>query len=321
MRALVYTDKLQYFTDYPVPDPSPGEALIRILMAGICDTDLEIIQGYMGFRGILGHEFTGRVAKVNHPSQKGLIGKRVVGEINCGCGSCVWCAQGMDRHCPARSVLGIMGRDGCFSDYITLPVKNLKLVPERLRDEEAVFCEPLAAAYEITEQIHIQPAENILVLGDGRLGILTALVLSRTGAHVTLGGHHPEKMKRMSKHPVAVELSEDISERFDVVVEATGSPAGRKQALALVRPKGRVILKSTVAQPANWDVNSAVINEITLIGSRCGPFEPALRALGHLVKVNPLISGIYPLDEGIDALRKAGERESLKILLDMRGES
>ncbi len=318
MRALVYDTELRYVSNYPEPEPPSGEAKIRILMAGICDTDLEIIKGYMGFKGVLGHEFVGLVEDVNAPSHEQLIGKRVVGEINCGCGSCVWCTRDMARHCPHRSVLGIQDRDGCFSSYTVLPVRNLILVPDCLRDEEAVFCEPLAAALEILEQVHILPDENVLVLGDGRLGILTALVLSRTAARVTLGGHHPNKMKIVDKQPIRTEFSWDIRESFDTVIEATGSPSGREQALKLVRPRGRLVLKSTVAEQKGWDVNAAVVNEITLIGSRCGRFEPALRALERGVDVMPLISSVYSLEKGIEAVGRARDPGSLKVLIDMR---
>ncbi len=317
MRALVYENELRYTSDYPEPEPPPGDAKIRILMAGICDTDLQIIKGYMGYTGILGHEFVGRVESVNDPSHEYLIGQRVAGEINCGCKDCSWCAWDMARHCPDRTVLGIMGRDGCFSDYTVLPVDNLVPVPGRLRDEEAVFCEPLAAAYEIIEQVHILPTEKVLVLGDGRLGILAALVLTRTGCDVTLAGHHPDKMALVADS-VRTVLSKDLQGSFDAVIEATGSPGGRKQALNLVRPRGRLVLKSTVAGQNAWDMNAAVVNEITLIGSRCGRFEPALRALGRYVDVVPLISSVYPLEKGIEAVDKAGESGSLKVLIDMR---
>ena len=317
MRALVFDKKLKFRRDYPVPEPGPEEALIRVLMAGICDTDLEIIKGYMDYQGILGHEFVGKVEKVMDPSAESMTGKRVVGEINCGCGSCSLCLQNLERHCPRRSVMGIQNRNGCFSDYIVLPVRNLLEVPAGLSDEEAVFCEPLAAAMEIIEQSHIKPTENILVLGDGKLGILTALVLSRT-AKVTLAGRHPEKMEKVREKYIQTSLSRNIRGPFDVVVEAAGSHQGREQALTLVRPRGRVILKSTVAEQKPWNVNSAVINEITLIGSRCGPFEPALRAMEHGLDVRPLISGVYPLEEAETAVKEAGEKESLKILLDMR---
>lgn len=317
MRALVYENELRYKSDYPEPEAPPGEAKIRILMAGICDTDLQIIKGYMGFTGVLGHEFVGRVDRVNDPSHEYLIGQRVVGEINCGCGECSWCVGDMARHCPDRTVLGIMRRDGCFSEYMVLPVDNLVPVPDRLRDEEAVFCEPLAAALEITEQVHIQPTERVLVLGDGRLGILSALVLSRTGADVTLAGHHPEKMALVEDSALTV-LSQDIQGIFDTVIEATGSPGGRKQALNLVRPRGRLVLKSTMADQNTYDMNAAVVNEITLLGSRCGRFEPALRVLGRNIDVMPLISSVYSLEKGIEAVDKAEGPGSLKVLIDMR---
>jgi len=324
MRAVefnkVNNPPLVFHDNYPVPDPQPGEVLIKVDLAGICNTDLEIIKGYMNFSGILGHEFVGRVVKVNGDRQD-LTGKRVVGEINCPCRVCEYCQQGLYTHCPNRSTLGIFNRNGCFADYTVLPAENLFIIPDSVADEEAVFVEPLAAAYEILEQINIKLDDKVLILGDGKLGLLISLVLNQTAADVLLAGKHEEKLDKVKKQGVkTVSIEElEISEQFDVVVEATGSAGGFELALNLLKPRGTLVLKSTVA--ANKEINLAplVINEITVIGSRCGPFKPAVEALEKkLFDVKPLISGIYKFARANEALESSRTKGCLKVIIDFR---
>lgn len=320
MKAIFFDKKLNFVRNYPTPVPGVNEALVRIRMTGICNTDLEIIKGYMGFRGIIGHEFVGVIEKINGKTQR-LIGKRVVGEINCGCGTCDWCRKGLKNHCPERTTIGIAKKDGAFAEYITLPNDNLLEVPENISDEEAVFTEPLAAAFEIMEQIHIKPADKILVMGDGKLGILCSLALNLAHADVTLMGKHEKKLKiAEGQHVSTVKLKDlKISKAYDIVVEATGAAEGFGMALQLVKPRGTVVLKSTVAEGRETNLAPVVIDEISVIGSRCGPFKKALRALsGKLIDVKPLITGIYPFDGAEEALRKAAKRDSLKVIIDFR---
>ena len=321
MKAIVFDGRLHYREDRPLPEPDKaGDALIRVRIAGICNTDLEIVKGYMGFRGIPGHEFVGTVEKVNERN-KSLAGKRVVGEINCVCGVCDYCTGGLSRHCPERTTLGISGRDGAFAEYLTLPAENLHEVPGNVSDEEAVFAEPLAAAFEIVEQVNIKPTDRIIVLGDGKLGLLCAFVLALTGAETMLAGNHEHKLAIAREAGIGTCLARDlpVDKRQDVVVEATGTPAGLQKALECVRPRGTVVLKSTVASTREVDLNKVVIDEVTLIGSRCGPFEPALRALSdRAINVMPLISGIFPVGDALEAFKAAGQKGSLKILIDFR---
>ena len=322
MKAIAFDgNRLNFREDYPIPEPDKaGDALIRVRTAGICNTDLEIIKGYMGFKGIPGHEFVGTVERVDERN-KSLAGKRVVGEINCVCGVCDYCIGGLPRHCPQRTTLGISGRDGAFAEYLTLPAENLHEVPDNVSDEEAVFTEPLAAAFEIVEQVYVKPADRIIVLGDGKLGLLSAFVLALTGAETTLVGNHEHKLAIAREVGIGTCLAKGlpVGKKYDVVVEVTGTPAGLQKALECVRPMGTVVLKSTVASTREVDLNRVVVDEITLIGSRCGPFEPALRALSDkTVNVKPLISGIFPVGEALEAFKAAGQKGSLKILIDFR---
>jgi 2-desacetyl-2-hydroxyethyl bacteriochlorophyllide A dehydrogenase len=300
--------------------PKRGEALVRVRLAGICNTDLELLKGYMGFRGVPGHEFVGAVEKVNGKEEE-LIGKRFVGEINLACGACLLCAKGMGTHCEKRSVLGILSKDGALAEYLTLPISNLHEVPGALADEEAVFTEPLAAAYEILEQVNIDPHEKVLVIGDGKLGILIALVLKKTKAEVTLVGKHERKLAIARGQAVKAMHLDDLvrDSSYDVVVEASGSAAGFEDALSMVRPRGTIVLKSTVARKREMNLTPLVVNEITLVGSRCGPFEPALRALAHKeIDVRPLITAVCRIDDALEAFEKAKEKDSLKVLVDFR---
>jgi threonine dehydrogenase-like Zn-dependent dehydrogenase len=330
MKAVVSDRGLTFAEDYPMPVPEPGEALVRVLLAGICRTDLEIVRGYKGFAGVLGHEFVGvvepaRGAASRVPARRPLDGRRVVGEINLACGRCDYCLRGMRNHCPRRRVLGILGKDGALAEYLTLPVENLHEVPDEVSDEEAVFTEPLAAAYRVPEQLSLQktagPGTKAAVLGDGKLGILAALALKERGLNPLLVGKHEEKLGIARAQGVRVSLLDAVrAERFfDVVVEATGSPRGLEVALFLIRPQGTVVLKSTVARPEALDLSPVVVDEVTVLGSRCGPFGPALTALARrLVNVRPLITDILPFGRIREAFQKAEGRDALTVLVDFR---
>ena len=314
MRALYWNGRnLEFESAYRTPVAAGQTALVKVHLAGICSTDLQILKGYMGFTGVLGHEFVGSV--VEGPQE--LIGKRVVGEINFGCGRCDSCARGLSRHCPNRTVMGILNADGAFAQCVSVPRENLHVVPESVSDEEAVFTEPLAAAFEILEQIQINPGDEILVLGDGKLGSLCAQVLRLASAHVTVLGKHEEKLKLLKRAGVrTVQLEDWRPKRFDIVVEATGSASGLELALSAVRPRGTLVLKSTIAGHHQVSLAPIVINEINVIGSRCGLFPPALDALREKrVSVTPLIEKIYPLAAGIDAVSHAARAGAKKILL------
>ena len=320
MQALYLSGgALRVVDDLPRPVPQPGEALVRVLRAGICHTDLELQRGYKGgFTGIPGHEFVGRVEACE--SQPDLVGRRVVGEINLSCGECARCRQGLRTHCQRRRVLGILDKDGTFAEYLTLPVENLHPVPDAIPDAEAVFVEPLAACFEMLEQVHIRPTDTVLVLGDGKLGLLAAQALRLTGAQVTLRGRHQEKLALAASLGIATaSADEDVRPAaYDLVVECTGSAAGLETARQLVRPRGTIILKSTVAQAASLDLSPFVVDEITIVGSRCGPFEPALRALEQKrVSVASLLSATYPLSQGVEAFAQAAAHGMLKVQLEM----
>jgi len=316
MRAIVFDDKLEFRTDYPVPERGENEALIRVTHAGICNTDLEIIKGYMKFRGILGHEFVGVIEQCD---QKNAIGNRVVGEINLGCGVCSFCRNNNSSHCSHRSVLGIKDKDGVFADYITLPLVNLHTVPDYISDEEAVFTEPLAAAFEIFEQVNIKSSDRVCVLGDGKLGLLVSQALAASNCDLTVIGHYDEKLAILGNLGIKTRLSASNEEpEFDIVVECTGSCSGINTALNIVRPKGKIILKTTVAEKDSFDLNHIVINEISLIGSRCGPFKPAIQAMkSGAIDLLPLISKMYSLDDGLRALEYAAEKGVIKVILKM----
>ncbi len=321
MKAVVFNDKegLVLKTDYTKPVPQKGEALIKISMAGICNTDAEIIKGYMGYSGVLGHEFVGVVEEVND-ADKSLVGKRVVAEISYGCNNpdCPWCAVKNYRHCPDRHTIGIWRKDGCFAEYITLPTNILFEVPENVPDEQAVFVEPLAAACEITEQLHIEPTHKVVVLGDGKLGLTTALTLNAQNLDVTLVGKHQNKLDIAKAQGVQTMLLDElnVSNSFDVVVEATGSVSGFETSLNLVKPRGVLVLKSTIATGKELNLAPIVINEITVLGSRCGQFGPALRLLkNNRIDFKPFISQIYSIDEAIKGFEANREKDSIKIIL------
>ncbi|MBQ3311807.1 alcohol dehydrogenase catalytic domain-containing protein [bacterium] len=319
MKAVVFDEVLKLDNNYEKPIPQKGEALIRVSLAGICNTDFEITKGYMGYKGILGHEFVGVVEDVNS-DDKSLVGKRVVAEISYGCHQpdCEWCNQGLVRHCPNRHTIGIWKKDGCFAEYITLPTEILFEVPDSVTNEQVVFVEPLAAACEIVEQLHIQPIQKVLVQGDGKLGLTTALCLNAYNYDVTLVGRHQNKLDIAKAQGVKTILSKDleVTPTWDIVVEATGSVTGFENAMALTKPRGTLVLKSTVAGSKEINLAPIVINEITVLGSRCGQFKPALRLLENKrIDFKPFISGIYNVDDAIEAFEKNKEKDTLKILL------
>ena len=317
MQALYLDQELFLDGDYPCPEPGPGEALIRVRLAAICNTDLELARGYRLHRGILGHEFVGEVLALSDTGMAGeaeeWVGRRVVGEINVGCGECAFCRQGIPSQCREREAVGILGRDGAFADYLVLPLKNLHPVPSQMPDEVAVFTEPLAAALQVLSLVHIRPQDRVGVVGDGKLGLLIAQVLATACPDVTLVGHHPEKLALAAGWGIR---PGPPTGELDLVVECTGNPGGLFTAIELVRPRGTVVLKSTYHQSAEINLSQVVVDEIRLVGSRCGPFPPALRLLeSGRVDVGSLIEATYPLAEGLAAMAHAGRRGALKVLL------
>lgn len=320
MRAIVQDRGVNLATGYPCPVPQQGEALIRVRKAGICNTDLELIKGYADFRGVLGHEFIGLVESC--PSDITWEGQRVVGEINISCGVCETCRAGRRSHCQSRKTLGIRGHDGTFADYAVLPTENLHAVPEGVDDDQAVFVEPLAAALEITDQVHVRPTDRVVVLGDGKLGLLVGQTLALTGCDLTVVGRHAQKLNLLATRGIDVRVVADSATSpdlvADVVVEATGTPAGFAAAHRMVRPRGTLLLKSTYHGLVNADFSRIVVDEVRLIGSRCGPFAAALRVLAQgLVDVESLIQARYTLDQGILALEHAQRKGTLKVLIEM----
>ncbi|MGA2712586.1 MAG: alcohol dehydrogenase catalytic domain-containing protein [Bryobacteraceae bacterium] len=299
----------------PQPQRPEGFALIRLIQAGICNTDLELQRGYYGFSGIPGHEFVGEVVAAD---SKELIGKRVVGEINLACGVCSWCRRGMGRHCPARSVLGIVRHPGAFREFLTLPETNLHVVPDSIPTEVAVFTEPVAAACEVLAQARIPCSSPVAVLGDGKLGLLVAQVLQVNGYRVHQFGRHADKLRIAAKAGVTTEIrGEHLPEAaYRWVVDATGSQAGLHAAIRMVEPRGTVILKSTVHGEIPLDTAPVIVNEITLIGSRCGRFEPALELLQlGAIDVTSMISERMPLADAPAAFDRAAQRGAMKVLL------
>ncbi len=317
MKALVFDGKRAQLQERDVAALAPGQALVRVHLAGVCNTDLEIARGYMQFSGVLGHEFVGHV----EDGPDALRGKRVVGEINFACGNCSACREGLGRHCPTRSVMGILNADGAFAELLSVPIANLHVVPDAVEDQHAVFCEPLAAAFEILEQGCAVAGQRAIVLGDGKLGLLVAQVLAQAGVEVVAIGRHTEKLEILKARGIQTRLLSDWSrpenEAADLVVEATGSSEGLERAMAAVRPRGTLVLKSTVAEAAATNLAPLVINEVTLVGSRCGPFAPALAALeSRSVEVGKLVCERLPLARAEEALRRAEAPGALKVLID-----
>lgn len=314
MLALTFDGQLN-IEERPRPVPRVDEALVRVHLAGICNTDVEIVRGYMGFTGIIGHEFTGVVEEC---ANRRWIGRRVVAEINASCGACDMCRRGLERHCPRRTVTGISGRDGAFAEYLTVPIGNLHEIRKALPDTRAVFTEPLAACYEILEQLDVRMKHRIAVIGDGKLGALAAAVLCTVSDGVILLGKHEDKMARISNamNVRTAFYSSQPHQSFDIVVECSGSPAGLEAATDLVRPRGNIVLKSTYHEKPCIDTSRWVVNEIQITGSRCGPFAPALNALhGRDINPEPLIDATYTARDALLAFEHAQRPGALKILI------
>ncbi len=313
MKALVFDGNLRLDRDHPAPRAPLSESLVRVLRAGICNTDLEITKGYMGYRGVLGHEFVGVV-------EDGVMkNARVVGEINAYDGTCPSCLRGDVTHCPNRTTLGIANRDGALAEFLMLPTRNLHLVPDSIGDAQAVFVEPLAAACEITERVHIKPTDHVCVIGDGKLGLLCAQVLRLTGCNLLVVGRHTEKLAILNARGITTTTDAlSIREQFDVVVDCTGNAAGFEMARKLTRPRGTLVLKSTFHGDQEMAFAPIVIDEISIVGSRCGPFAPALRLLEKkLVEVEPMISAEYPIERGREAFEHAAMPGTLKVQVVM----
>jgi threonine dehydrogenase-like Zn-dependent dehydrogenase len=317
MKALLVKNGELKLADVEIP-AAGGEALIRVTLSGICNTDLEIVRGYANYEGIIGHEFVGVVEEC--AARPELVGKRVVGEINAGCGECESCAAGDPRHCPRRTVLGIVGRNGAHAEYLTLPPENLIELTDNITDEQAVFAEPLAAAAGIADSVRIGPETRVAVIGDGKLGLLCAAALRFLSPSLVVIGKHPQKLWIAADMGIRTMLLRRIAAEhlrsFDVVVEASGSESGFALALDLVKPRGTVVLKSTFHGTPTWEASRVVVDEITIVGSRCGRFRPALGLLeSRSVDVERLISRIMPLSDGVEAMRIAARPGVLKVLL------
>jgi threonine dehydrogenase-like Zn-dependent dehydrogenase len=321
MQAITLdADGLHYQPNYPEPAIRGQETLVRVRQAGICETDLQLAQGYMGFRGVPGHEFVGIALSGRY------AGQRVVGEINCNCRDCETCHAGRPTHCPHRTVLGIDHHDGAFADRLAVPEHHLHPVPDSVSDDQAVFVEPLAAAFEITQQVPIASSDRVAILGDGRLGYLSAQVLALSSNHITVFGKHGSKLLRFGHQGhTTVQISpadlDDLPRgRFDVVVDCTGSTSGLPMAVHLVRPRGTVVLKTTVAEPHQLSLASVVIDEIKLVGSRCGPFDLALKALREdRIDVAELITDRFSLEQFEPAFERATDANSFKVVFEVSG--
>jgi threonine dehydrogenase-like Zn-dependent dehydrogenase len=317
MKALFLENGIIKLKEIPRPVPSRDEALIRVHKSGICNTDLELIKGYMNFKGIPGHEFVGSVVE---STEKKWMGKRVVGEININCGVCPLCLAGEVRHCPSRDVLGIQGKDGAFAEYMTLPIRNLHPLPECISDIEAVFIEPLAAACRILEQVEIVEGMSVAVLGDGKLGLLVAQVVRLKTSDVFCYGKHEGKLNRLEGMgiPVSTGKLKDLERVYDVVIEATGHPSGLDMAVTLVKPRGRLVIKSTFEGKSPVDVSKIVVDELVVIGSRCGPFAMAIQLLeDKRVRVEALVDKQYSLEQSSEAFALAQASESVKVIFRM----
>lgn len=308
MRALYFDgQKAVYREDYEKPVPTPGHSLIRVLMAAICNTDREVMRGYRpDFRGVLGHEFVGIVEESDDES---LIGKRVVGELNEGCGTCIYCRSGREKHCLTRKVIGMEGLDGTFAEYFVLANHLIHVVPDTLPTQKAIYTEPLAAALEIPSQVHLNPEKNVAIIGDGRLALMIAQVVSLHGVNLTIIGRHEEKL-RLFEHLGNTTYKE--GDTFEIVIDATGSPSGIEMAKNIVRKRGTIVLKSTYAGTTNIDLSYFVVNEITITGSRCGPFEPALNLLNRGLVELPEIT-LYKLSDYEEAFSSRAFKTGFRI--------
>jgi alcohol dehydrogenase len=319
MKAL-YFDTTLSLREVECPAPAHNEALVRVIAAGICNTDIEITRGYIpGFAGIPGHEFFGYVESVSDPAFKHLLGRRATAEINCGCNRCTFCRAGLQRHCPDRTVVGISSRNGAFAEYVGVPLDVLVPVPDSMSDENALFIEPLAAALEIFEQIAVPPDGEVLVIGDGKLAHLIALAFKAGGFRMKLFGKHPWKVKLLRDRGVdaTVEHGEIAGKAYDIVVEASGSPAAFHEGLSLLKPRGTFVLKSTYASSFPFNPAAVVVNELTLVGSRCGRFAAAIEFLEReKIDLSYLISKRFPLIEGVAAFSAAQQSDVMKVIVE-----
>ena len=316
MKALwLENQQLELKENLPIPSITEGESLVKVLRAGICNTDLELLRGYYPYTGIIGHEFVGIVEQ----GEEKLIGKRVVGEINAVCGHCHYCLSGQSSHCENRTVLGIVNRNGAFANYLTLPAQNLYPIPNNISTDEATFTEPLAAALEIQEQVKITANHRVLVVGDGKLGQLVSQTIALTQCDLLAIGRHSEKLALLEARGIKTGFENQVKARsFDLAIECTGNHQGFAIARQALRPRGILVLKSTYANQLTLDISSIVVDEITLIGSRCGPFPKALQLLAqNQVNVTPLIEKIYPLENALAAFDHAQTKGILKVLLTM----
>ncbi len=309
--------KLEFRRSLPQPEPAPGQALVQVKLAGVCSTDLELLRGYYPFTGIPGHEFVGEVLEA--PSHPEWLNKRVVGEINIACGECRMCRSGLPRHCERRRTLGIHAWNGTFAGYLVLPLTNLHEVPSHVSDRLAVFTEPLAAACEILEQVQVHPEDRVLVVGAGRLGQLVAQVLQMVPCDLSVLARHPRHQALLASRHINFLPQADVGQaRYDVVIEATGNPDGFHLARQVVRPRGTIVLKSTYLGEMQVDFSAIVVDEVNLVGSRCGPFEPALQFLSSgRVDPTPLVDAVYPLSQGLAAFAHAGQPGVLKVLIQV----
>jgi threonine dehydrogenase-like Zn-dependent dehydrogenase len=307
--------KLEFKADVPIPIPAEDEALIRVRLAGLCSTDLELVRGYYPFTGIPGHEFVGEV--VSSPKDSSWVGKRVVGEINITCGICETCKSGLPRHCERRKKLGIHDWNGVFAEYVVLPLTNLHTVSDQIPDDIAVFTEPIAAAYEIIEQNPLNPEDRVLIIGAGRFGQLVAQVLRGTGCKLEVMARHPKQRELLKNQNIRTLIEQNLGDKkYDVIIEATGTPDGFLWARKSVRPRGKIILKSTYLGDIQVNFSGIVVDEISIIGSRCGPFEPALQLLEvNRVDPRPLIEAIYSLEQGTIAFEHAAKPGALKVII------
>jgi threonine dehydrogenase-like Zn-dependent dehydrogenase len=318
MKALVFDGKRLALANVPAPRRRAGEALVRVRLAGICSTDIEIVRGYMSFRGIPGHEFVGTVE--SSPAAR-LVGTRVVGEINVPCGRCAMCRAGLGKHCAARTVLGISGRNGAFAEYLSLPLENLHPVPAGLSDEEAAFAELVAAACEFPERVAFRRADRVLVLGDGRLAAMVAQALAPRSPRLAVLGRNAAKLsvlRRLGLRTLGPRVPKTLARSQDIVIECTGSPGGLPLAARLVKPRGTIVLKSTFHGAVEWNPAPLVVDEITVVGSRCGPFETALSLLARgTVRALPFLSAVYPIERWEAAFREARRPGAFKVLMRM----
>lgn len=313
MRALLF-DGEPRVVDLPRPQPAQGEVLLEVLRAGVCATDLEITRGYMAYRGVIGHEFVARV--VEGPAE--LQGKRVAAEINCVCGQCDMCTRGLASHCTRRTVIGIQGRAGAFAEFVTAPARNCHILPDSIDDDAAVFVEPLAAAYQILRQVRIEPRDRVMVLGSGRLGLLVGQVLARTRCRLSVVGRNPRTLELLDRLGISSFPVGDVRTGLDqdIVVDCTGSPAGLELAMQMVRPRGTIVLKTTCQPGAPLQLAPLVINEVTLVGSRCGPFPDAIAALARReIEVGAMVTQRVPLSRGAEALAAAARADQIKVLI------